>query len=75
MKSPVQTLFKLYYQTKKSKQYSEKNVFRKMIDPGSNIIYFQTPGDIRLDSLRIYPGQRPATYSIQSVEIRRIDAE
>ena len=72
MDSTVQTMFKLYYQTKTNEYYSENNVFRKQIAVGNNTIYFLLPKNINLNSLRIDPGELSATYAIQSVEIRRM---
>ncbi len=72
MHSPVKTVFKLYYQTRERMAYSEENVFWKKMEPGENVLYFQLPGDEIIGSLRLDPGEDPATYTVRSIEVRRI---
>lgn len=68
--SPVDTVFKLYYQANEDRTYSEDRVFRKKIYSDENIIYFQIPADIVTGSFRVDPGDKPVVYLLRKVEIR-----
>ncbi|KJS00418.1 MAG: hypothetical protein VR65_13040 [Desulfobulbaceae bacterium BRH_c16a] len=67
--SPMDTLFKLYYQTADHKFYSEaKKVFHNL-RKGTNSFYLRIYEPILLDKLRLDPGEHPGEYSLERFTI------
>ena len=54
------------------KVYTEALSFRRGIEKGENIVYFQLPADEIVGPIRLDPGKVPGCYIIHSLEFRAI---
>ncbi|HEA65657.1 MAG TPA: hypothetical protein ENI07_02375 [Desulfobacterales bacterium] len=72
MQSSVNTIAQVYYKTKGSPNFSEKNSVKVEVKKGSNNLYFFLPLDEIINLVRFDPGRKKDSYKIQSIEIKGI---
>ena len=72
IKSPEKTEVQIFYRTREQKRYTEALSFRRRIDKGENVVYFQLPADEIVGQVRLDPGKVPGDYIIRSIECRAI---
>ncbi len=72
IKSPEKTETQIFYRTKYQYWFTEALSFRKGIEQGENIVYFQLPADEIVGQVRLDPGKVPGDYIIRSLEFRSI---
>jgi len=68
--SPKDTVLQLYYATKSSPNYNEKQSIKKRLRKGDNVIYFQLPLEEYTGRLRLDPGRINGEYLLRSIELR-----
>ena len=72
IKSPEKTEVQIFYRTRDQGWFTERLSFRREIEKGENIVYFQLPSDEIVGPIRLDPGKVPGCYIIHSLEFRAV---
>ena len=70
--SPEDTIIQLYYTTKSSPNYNEKQRIKIRISKGNNVVFIKLPMRDYTGRFRLDPGKMVGQYLLRSIEVRGI---